>query len=787
MLGAIGDQPHGHAREHHRHGTSAASRGRLAQDAAPWRLDLGGSWARAVGGAVIDEVAVPGSYAPVGACVLSRTFSWDASAATSAAPSARLFLVSEGVLASARFVLNGVELGTAAAWAPYRFEIPAHALRAGANAIEAHVRDLEEPFGPMPGRRCDGGLIRPLWIEARAHTWLAGVRWSAGLSADCASARPGVAVALAGGKAARVAVVLTDEDGVVVARGECAGNTAWSAEVDRPRLWSPEHPHLYTLAVWIVDAPRERIVERVGFRRIEARGRDLWLNNRRLVLKGVCRHEFSDAWGYSPPAAAVRHELARIRHAGFNYVRLVHSPQAALVCRIAAQIGLLVSEEPGTCWHDLGDEAIAAPALECLRRTVERDRNVPSILAWFLYNECAPHAGYAKRAAALVRALDPEACTAMADCSGDDAALRAMAEAASLTCYGINVYGHTRKPYIERMRQLADRPLIITEWSGFIGQGNERQLSDLCAGMVRHTRAHEPLRISGGSIWVWADYEERSRPHPATVAGWTCEGLVRADGSPKPDLAVLSQMCFDMDHDPVMAPVRAVVLCAAPARPRRWRSVPLERAASGQQALEARMDELRAVRDVDTWLTLPADHDGYRFTPPLPRFGRLLVDGIPFDCHAGPGGHPLLLGPGRAMVEIAVDARVDAVAVLGQVMVGGGYPAPPVGVWGKDDTGARERGAPAAQYRFLFSDGSEIVQPLRHGLEVLRHNDICRSWSPAPRAPNTRPAARAVVDQRYEIMRLDLWERALPVGERVAVRWELLDPGALLVMAGRWS
>ncbi len=749
-------------------------------DRAPWRLDLGGSWTRAVGGTVIDEVAVPGSYPPVGACVLSRAFAWD----PIPEHGERLYLVTEGVLASARFVLNGVELGTAAAWAQYRFAIPPGALRAGENRIEAHVRDLEEAFGPVPGRRFDGGLIRPLWIEARAATWLASMRWTAGLSADCLSASPSVAVAIDGGGAARVAIELSDADGVVVAHGECAEGSPWSAAVPRPRLWSPEHPHLYTLTAWIAGSKRERLVERVGFRRIEARGHDLWLNGQRLVLKGVCRHEFSDAWGYSPSVEAVRLELARIRHAGFTYVRLVHSPQAAMVCRLAAEIGLLVSEEPGTCWHDLGNEAIAAPALECLRRTVERDRNVPSILAWFIYNECAPHLGYATRASAQVRALDPDACVSMADCSGDDAALRAMATGADLSWYGINVYGHTRKPYIERMRQLTDRPLVITEWSGFLGQGNERQLADLCACMVRHARAAEPLRISGGSIWVWADYEERSRPHPATVAGWTCEGLVRADGSAKPDLAVLSQMCFDIDHQPVPPPIRPVVLCAAPARPRPWRAVALARAAQGQRALEARMDELRAVRETDTWLTLPADHDGYRFTPPLPRFGRLVVDGILFDCHAGPAGHPLLLGPGRESLEIAVGARVDAVAVLGQVMVGGGYPAPPTGVWGAEDTGARALGAPAAQYRFLFAGGTELVVPLRHGLEVLRHNDICRSWSPQPRAPGVRPGVRAVVDPRYEIMRLDLWERALPAdAELVSVSWELLDPGALLLLS----
>ncbi len=88
-----------------------------------------------------------------------------------------------------------------------------------------------------------------------------------------------------------------------------------------------------------------------------------------------------------------------IKHAGFNFVRLVHAPHSRHVPQLAAEIGLLVSEEPGPCWHDLSDEALAGSALEALRRTVLRDRNCPSVFAWSLFNECVPDIPYAVRAA----------------------------------------------------------------------------------------------------------------------------------------------------------------------------------------------------------------------------------------------------------------------------------------------------------------------------------------------------------------------------------------------------
>ncbi len=690
-----------------------------------------------------------------------------------------------------------MEIGVAGPWAGYRFEIPRQLLASGINRIQAEVHDLGETFGPVPGRRFDGGLVRPIGLERRPATWLSGVQFSAGLHPDCASAEPVITVSLDGPGQAACEIVLADPDGREVGRGTATPTAPLRLSLARPRLWSPDRPDLYTLTTTLTATPaatpaataagsagaHERLVEQVGFRRIDSRGSDLLLNGERLVLAGVCRHEFTHDWGYSPPEAVVRRELLRIKHAGFNYIRLVHAPQAGMVCRLAAQIGLLVSEEPGTCWNDLAKDEIAAPAVECLRRTVLRDRNVPSILAWFIYNECNPHVGYATRIAQMVRSLDPECRLAMADCSGDDAKIMEMVTAAQLSFYGINVYCHTRKAFIDRMRVLKDRPLIITEWSGFLGMGNDRQLGDLCALFVRHAQVAEPLRLAGGSIWVWADYEEHSRPAPASIRGWTVEGLVQADGTPKHDLLTVSQMAFDMLHPPLAPPVAVQVVCPAPLRSVPWHAVSLMDAGEGQQPLEARMDRLRKVRECDTWLTLPSDHDGYAFTPPWPRLGRLLVDGLDLrlrDEHAP--AYPLLLGPERPRVAIKVGRQVQAIAVLGQVMVGGGYPGPPPGLWAAGDDG-RPLGQLAARYRFRFADGSEVEQPLRHGIEILRHNDICRWWTPSPRGSATRPAVRAVIDARYECLRLDLWERELPSGMLTEVVWELVDQEALLVMA----
>ncbi|GEM_PF-1014113 len=738
------------------------------------KIDLSGSWKRQIGVRQIDFVTVPGAFAPLGECVLEREFACD----LSLRDGERLFLVTEGVLATAAFTLNGHKLGTAGPWATYRFELPAGLLKAR-NTITAHIRDLVEPFGPTPGRRFDAGLVRPIWIERRPASFLQSFSFSAVLSSDLSSADCTVAVEVDGPSTKPVDLVLQEcITGREIAHATATPGQPARFRVDHPLHWSPERPNLYTLTATLPGD--QAISEQIGFRRIEVRHRDFYLNNNRLLLKGVCRHEFTHVSGYSPTEDEVRRELAMIRHAGFNYIRLVHSPQAACVCRIAAELGIFVSEEPGTCFHDLADPAIYGPAFEAMRRTVYRDRNVPSILAWLIYNECRPNSDYAVMAAKVCREMNPGCLVAMADCSGENAAIKAMVKAADLSFYGINVYSYSPNDYRKRMETFDDKPLVFTEWGGVFGQGNARLLKSLCDGFVLHAQQQRKLRIAGCSFWAWADYEEHSRPGPAAIDGWTIEGLVDADGSPKPDLQQLSMMCFEMGREPIRVEPKVEVLSQRPRRDGVWQPVDLMAVSGDQVALEAAVDEMRSKH----YQSSPWEVVIEPSFPILPRFGQLLVDGIEMRCRdtTSPAS-PLLIGKSRGEVVIPINARVRSIAVLGHVALLGGYPSNVVqSVHHRDAETSKALGEAAAEYELVFADGTE-VKPLRHGIEILRANDICRWWTPAPRAPETRPAVRCVVDKSFEILRLDLWELTLPAARQLqSMRWRLTDPDAILAM-----
>ena len=59
---------------------------------------------------------------------------------------------------------------------------------------------------------------------------------------------------------------------------------AFDAHLD---LWSPEHPKLYDVTI---ESGADSVPDRIGFRTIEARGRELLLNGKPVFLRGVSIH-----------------------------------------------------------------------------------------------------------------------------------------------------------------------------------------------------------------------------------------------------------------------------------------------------------------------------------------------------------------------------------------------------------------------------------------------------------------------------------------------------------------
>src|SRR5665811_2399338 len=96
---------------------------------------------------------------------------------------------------------------------------------------------------------------------------------------------------------------------------------AFDARID---LWSPERPKLYDVTI---ESGADRVTDRIGFRTIEARGRNLLLNGKPVFLRGVSIHAeapFRAGRVYSEADARTLFQWAK--EVDCNFVRLPHYP-----------------------------------------------------------------------------------------------------------------------------------------------------------------------------------------------------------------------------------------------------------------------------------------------------------------------------------------------------------------------------------------------------------------------------------------------------------------------------
>ncbi|HEY7131689.1 MAG TPA: glycoside hydrolase family 2 TIM barrel-domain containing protein, partial [Candidatus Limnocylindrales bacterium] len=183
--------------------------------------------------------------------------------------------------------------------------------------------------------------------------------------------------------------------------------------VASPTRWSPEEPHLETLTVALRD-PDGRVVDeasvRIGFRRVEIVGRDLLVNGRRVLIRGVNRHDFDQHTGRVIAVEDMRADLVLLKQFGFNAVRTSHYPNDPAFLDLTDELGLYVIDEADieshAFWGTLCDDPrYLGQWVSRVSRMIERDRNHPSIIAWSLGNE----SGYGRNhdaAAAWARRTD---------------------------------------------------------------------------------------------------------------------------------------------------------------------------------------------------------------------------------------------------------------------------------------------------------------------------------------------------------------------------------------------
>lgn len=265
--------------------------------------------------------------------------------------------------------------------------------------------------------------------------------------------------------------------------------------IDAPLLWSAETPHLYTLVLTLLD-PEGREVDfescRVGFRQVEIRDGMLLLNGRRLVIRGVDRHEHHPERGRALTEGDMIAEIRAMKQLNFNAVRTSHYPDCTRWYELCDEYGIYLVDETNLETHAIGgrlsrDPEWAEAYLERARRMVMRDKNHPSVIIWSLGNESAAGANHAAMAG-WIRGYDPTRPVQYESGYPGPETTDILAP----------MYPHLRWVEEEMANPHENRPMVMCEYAYAKGNstGNFEEFWDLICRLPR---------FQGGFLWDWAD------------------------------------------------------------------------------------------------------------------------------------------------------------------------------------------------------------------------------------------------------------------------------------------
>lgn len=203
-------------------------------------------------------------------------------------------------------------------------------------------------------------------------------------------------------------LTLTGENGEVFSVTErLEKECSFCYPVAAPKLWSAEIPNLYELKIEITDGEgnlQECMAQKVGFRKFEMKNAIMCLNGKRIVFKGVNRHEFSSKTGRTVSKEELIKDIVTMKQNNINAIRTCHYPNSSALYELCDTYGLyLIAEnnlESHGSWEHIergkagveaavpGDRAEWEPMmLDRVNSCYQRDKNHPSILIWSCGNE----------------------------------------------------------------------------------------------------------------------------------------------------------------------------------------------------------------------------------------------------------------------------------------------------------------------------------------------------------------------------------------------------------------
>ena len=314
-----------------------------------------------------------------------------------------VYLSFQGVETAFYLWLNGEFVGYSEdSFTPSEFEITSF-LQEGENklAVEVYQRSTGAWLEDQDFWRFSG-IFRDVYLYATPELHAIDAKVDAVLDGTYTNGTVAIDLTLSSANG-YVKAILEDKNGQKVSEGEFL--QSGKLEVRNPLLWSAEDPYLYTLYLQLFnekDELAEVIPQRIGFRRFELINKIMCINGKRIVFKGVNRHEFHHRKGRAISKEEMLWDIRTLKRNNINAVRTSHYPNQSYWYELCDQYGVYVIDEMNLethgSWQKMGTVEpswnIPGNKMEWLPivmdRAVsmyERDKNHPSILIWSCGNE----------------------------------------------------------------------------------------------------------------------------------------------------------------------------------------------------------------------------------------------------------------------------------------------------------------------------------------------------------------------------------------------------------------
>lgn len=434
-----------------------------------------------------------------------------------------LLLTIDGACHSAHLYVNGEPVGEHhCGYTAFTSDITSHIRFGEDNLITISVDSNEKqnipPFGFVVDYMTYGGLTRDVYLEVKEKTYLEDVFIKTLLSdiTDMgASGAISSRIRIAGSMSRESLVVrqyLYDGDRLI---------TSYEAKADADEIqltgteveietWDITQPKLYRVETKLLAGEKELDSKKtkVGFRKAEFKADGFYLNEKKVKIRGLNRHQSYPYVGYAMPESMQKYDADILKkELGCNAVRTSHYPQSHYFVERCDEIGLLVFMEfPG--WQHIGDEAWQKQAIQNEIEMITQYRNHPSIILWGVrINESQDMEGFYKKTNAIAHELDDSRPTG---------GVRAHKKSQLLEdVYTYNDFVHDgQKPGCEPKKKVTpdmSKPYLISEYNGHMYPTKAFDWEEhRVQHALRHARVLDAVAgyedIAGSFGWCMFDY-----------------------------------------------------------------------------------------------------------------------------------------------------------------------------------------------------------------------------------------------------------------------------------------